>query len=703
MSILEAKGYKITANYYQQLADSSQKTINEATKEKEALQASLNESLVNGTIQKGTDAYYEMIDAINTVTKSIDEAALSQAQYLQKVRETNREIEKSARDAISNLNDEAEFYKDILAYEELYDDNGNLNDAGKATMQLSMTEMSNYIALNNELKQSIADLDEKYAHGEMGFNEYYTQKQSLLSEQQEAIKGYYSECDAIKTLIENGYNAQKEALSDLISKYTEALDAEKNLHDYEKNIKEKTENIDSIKKRIAALQGNDTEEARQKIQKFTIDLKSAQEDLEETQYEQYLSDQKDILDDLQNDYQTFVEEQLKNVQDLINALITDANTNTGAVIDKLDNIAKLWGTDFENNKLKESLETASFGSETNQDANAVKVAEKVYDKFKDDLSEPPTTILAQPPSNDTTANNNNDNEDPDTNSHIKKQQEEEKTKDDIKDKKEKEAENKTHSGAILNSGILKSDSSAIINSDNFKSDKQKEKESLKKIIKNYTGSSDDANQPLRKVKKGETSKSALNKKLSEDYGVVVKSGTGNHGQSYIDMFAKAIGLVGSNGGYGENDEVYQQLKKKYPHLGFSTGGVVGELNKVATDNGDDGWITVKTKERVLTVRQNNLWEKWTKNLPELVNIADYLPSMSEYMPKIPDMATNMQVQNGGNSVNVGDISYTMEFPNVTDPVSMKEAIKQDTSLQNLMRDVTIGQMKKGNKLGMMKY
>lgn len=77
--------------------------------------------------------------------------------------------------------------------------------------------------------------------------------------------------------------------------------------------------------------------------------------------------------------------------------------------------------------------------------------------------------------------------------------------------------------------------------------------------------------------------------------------------------------------------------------------------------------------------------------------------MSEYMPKIPDMATNMQVQNGGNSVNVGDISYTMEFPNVTDPASMKEAIKQDTSLQNLMRDVTIGQMNKGNKLGIMKY
>lgn len=334
-------------------------------------------------------------------------------------------------------------------------------------------------------------------------------------------------------------------------------------------------------------------------------------------------------------------------------------------------------------------------------ANAVKVSEKVYDKFKDDLSTSKVIKLGDPPVLPT-----DNSEDPDTNSHKKKEQEEEtaKTSDqssnldyteiakvDVKNKDDEKAKNKTQSGAI-------------VNPEAYKSDKEKEKESFKKIINNLIGSSDDTNKPLRKVKKGETSKSALNKKLSADYGVVVKSGAGNHGQKYIDMFAKAVGLVGSGGGYGENDEVYQKLKKEYPHLGFSTGGVVGELNKVATDNGDDGWITVKTKERVLTARQNNLWEKWTKNLPELVNIADYLPSMSEYMPKIPDMATNMKVQNTGrNSVDIGNISYTMEFPNVTDPASMKEAIKQDTSLQDMLRDITIGQMKKGNKLGMMKY
>lgn len=800
ISILEAKGYKANASYYEKLAQISGETITKNTDDLTALKNKLQEGLDNGTIQVGTDSYYEMVDAISSVEKNIDASTLSQEQFLQKVRETNAELKEHARTAISDLNDEAEFYQDILSYKDAYDDNGNMTDAGKSRLGLSLTKMSNDIALNNKYNKAIAELDASYAKHEIGYDEYYTKRKELVSQQRESIKNYYSETDAIKSLIEEGYNAQKDALSDLISKYTDALDAAKNLHDYEKSIKEKTENIDSIKKRIAALQGNDTEEARQKIQKLNIDLKKAKEDLDETQYEQYINDQKDILNEMQNDYEKFVEEQLKDVDDLIRKLIEGAKGNTQDVLKVLESLANKWDIDL-SAILKNDMEKGDFSSVDNKDSNAIDNANKHYDEDKKNEE-------YNPPAPDDNKSNNEDSKNTETKKTLT---------DILKEIADKNANETTHQihgvegkdqngnmwynrlstdkinqlvydktgnviedsalmdlakklGVEIPKGLTKEmlyssldkqpklaqefrdalfeklqdmdfstdietllsgfttsiktpSTSDIIKAEEDKvaapgetnayaeqakaeaerQSKENETKYLKKILNNLTGSANDTNKPLRKIKPGETSKSALNKKLSEDYGVVVKSGTGNHGQSYIDMFAKAIGLVGSNGGYGENDEVYQQLKKKYPHLGFSTGGVVGELNKVATDNGDDGWITVKTKERVLTARQNNLWEKWTKNLPELVNIADYLPSMSEYMPKIPDMATNMRVQNGGNSVNVGDISYTMEFPNVTDPASMKEAIKQDTSLQNLMRDVTIGQMKKGNKLGMMKY
>lgn len=788
ISILEAKGYKANASYYEKLAQISGETIAKNTDELTALKNKLQEGLDNGTIQVGTDSYYEMVDAISSVEKNIDAATLSQEQFLQKVRETNAELKEHARTAISDLNDEAEFYQDILSYKDAYDDNGNMTDAGKSRLGLSMTKMSNDIALNNKYNEAIAELDAEYdnGNGKIGYDDYYTKRKELISQQRESIKNYYSEIDAIKSLIEEGYNAQKDALSDLISKYTDALDAAKNLHDYEKSIKEKTENIDSIKKRIAALQGNDTEEARQKIQKLQIDLKKAQEDLDETQYEQYINDQKEILSEMQDDYEKFVEEQLKDVDDLIRKLIEGAKGNTQDVLKVLESLANKWDIDL-SAILKNDMEKGDFSSVDNKDSNAVDNANKHYDEDKKNEE-------YNPPAPDDNKSNNEDSKNTETKKTLT---------DILKEIADENANETTHQihgvegkdqngnmwynrlstdkinqlvydktgnviedsalmdlakklGVEIPKGLTKemlyssldkqpklaqefrdalfeklqdmdfsTDIETLLSgfttptgeskpagesktyaeqakAEAERQSKENETKYLKKILNNLTGSANDTNKPLRKIKPGETSKSALNKKLSADYGVVVKSGTGNHGQKYIDMFAKAIGLIGGDG-YGENDEVYQKLKKEYPHLGFSTGGVVGELNKVATDNGDDGWITVKTKERVLTARQNNLWEKWTKNLPELVNIADYLPSMSEYMPKIPDMAANMQVQNGGNSVNIGDISYTMEFPNVTDSDSMKEAIKHDTSLQDMLRDVTIGQMKKGNKLGMMKY
>lgn len=679
ISILETKGYKANASYYEKLAQISGETIAKNTDELTALKNKLQEGLDNGTIQVGTDSYYEMVDAISSVEKNIDAATLSQEQFLQKVRETNAELKEHARTAISDLNDEAEFYQDILSYKDAYDDNGNMTDAGKSRLGLSLTKMSNDIALNNKYNEAIAELDAEYdnGNGKIGYDDYYTKRKELISQQRESIKNYYSEIDAIKSLIEEGYNAQKDALSDLISKYTDALDAAKNLHDYEKSIKEKTENIDSIKKRIAALQGNDTEEARQKIQKLQIDLKKAKEDLDETQYEQYINDQKDILNEMQNDYEKFIEEQLKDVDDLIRKLIEGAKENTQDVLKVLESLANKWDIDL-SAILKNDMEKGDFSSVDNKDSNAVDNANKHYNEDKKNEEYNP------PAPDDNKSNDSSDDEDPDTNSHKKKEQEEEEERRKaIEEANQELIENlkKQDNNNILESKPEK-DSPQILQSKLDPKEKSKMIAQTRSFINTHG----------KDIPKDKIS-SYVNKKI---YAQTKKALSKND----LIQLAKNLGVKYDNA--SKTGKLAKRLKE-IGYKGFSTGGVVGQLNKVATDNGDDGWITVKTKERVLTARQNNLWEKWTKNLPELVNISDYLPSMSEYMPKIPDMATNMQVQNGGNSVNVGDISYTMEFPNVTDPASMKEAIKQDTSLQNLMRDVTIGQMKKGNKLGMMKY
>ena len=121
-------------------------------------------------------------------------------------------------------------------------------------------------------------------------------KQELIKAQQDAIANANNERDAIKSLIEDGINAQLDALQKLIQRYKDALQSTADLYNYQKSISEKTSNIASIQKQINAYSGDNSEETQSKIQQLQQSLKDAKSDLENTEYQQYLSDQEQLLD-----------------------------------------------------------------------------------------------------------------------------------------------------------------------------------------------------------------------------------------------------------------------------------------------------------------------------------------------------------------------------------------------------------------------
>ena len=84
-------------------------------------------------------------------------------------------------------------------------------------------------------------------------------KQDLIDKQQEAIKSSISEKDAIKDLVNDGYNDLLNALQKVIDKQKESLSAEKSLHDYQRTVAEQTATIAQLQKRLLALQGDNSE------------------------------------------------------------------------------------------------------------------------------------------------------------------------------------------------------------------------------------------------------------------------------------------------------------------------------------------------------------------------------------------------------------------------------------------------------------
>lgn len=96
-------------------------------------------------------------------------------------------------------------------------------------------------------------------------------------------------------------------------------------------MEESTKNIASLKKQIAAYQGDTSEESRAKIQELSASLQEEEESLKEAEYDKYISDQKALLDDLYLEYETILNQRLDNVDYLIEQMIAEVNANASSI------------------------------------------------------------------------------------------------------------------------------------------------------------------------------------------------------------------------------------------------------------------------------------------------------------------------------------------------------------------------------------
>lgn len=82
---------------------------------------------------------------------------------------------------------------------------------------------------------------------------------------------------------------------------------------------------------MSAYQGDVSEETQAKIQQIKVDLESAKEDLEETEYEKLISDSQQLLDELYLEYETILNTRLDNIDALLADMISEINTDASSI------------------------------------------------------------------------------------------------------------------------------------------------------------------------------------------------------------------------------------------------------------------------------------------------------------------------------------------------------------------------------------
>lgn len=331
---LEELGFLGAKTYYELLSDVERENIKVMEKEISTLTDRMSEAVNSGEIAEGSKAWYEMQKEINKVKESLQEAHTNLIEFANEIRNLDWEVFDFIQDRIEKITDESEFLIDLLSNSKLHTDKGQLTDEGMTTMGLHGVKYNVFMNQADQYAEEMRKISQDLAKDPYD-TELIKRKEELIELQQKSILNAEDEKQAIKDLVEEGIDLEIDSLKELIDAYKDRMDSTKDLYDYQKKVKKQTEEIAQLQKQMTAYENDTSEEARAKIQEIKVNLNDAIEELKETEYDKFISSQKELLDDLIIDYEETLNLRLDNIDALMLDMIDAINANAVSIADTL--------------------------------------------------------------------------------------------------------------------------------------------------------------------------------------------------------------------------------------------------------------------------------------------------------------------------------------------------------------------------------
>lgn len=347
--LLEEQGWFASTLLNNSMIEQEQKNLVKLEQERDALTKALNSAMASGKIEAESEDWYSMQSAIDDCTSSIYDAKKALVEYDNAIRQINWDAFDRTRDDVSNLIDETQFLVDLLKDEDITDDNGNMNDNGKAAQALIAQKYQLYLNQAKAYKDEILKINEELTNDPYD-KELLDRKQELIKAQQDAINSSISEKEALKDLVQEGYDTFLDKLDEVIQKYKDLMSQQKDAYDYEKSIAEKTKALNALEKQYSAVQGDNSEEGKKNIQQLKDQINTAKDDLKDTEYEKLISDTQAILDNLADTTKTWLDGRLDSFDITMQEIIDQSNENASNISQTITSTAENYGY-----KLSESM------------------------------------------------------------------------------------------------------------------------------------------------------------------------------------------------------------------------------------------------------------------------------------------------------------------------------------------------------------
>lgn len=331
----EMKGNLVSKNYYSAMYAEEQKNLSLLQQKYDQL----SNKLSNGTVKQGSEEFNEMAKEIKEVSKAIIESNTAIEEYQKTMRELDWEVFDLIEEKIGNVTEESEFLIDLLSNSKLFNDDGSITSQGQATLGLHVANMKVYESQIKDYADEIARLDEEFANDSLDQN-YLERREELVELQRDSILAMQDEKQSIKDLMSEGYDSLLSYMDEVINKRKELFSQTSDARSFQKTVQEQTDEITRLQNILNSYNGDLSEEAKAAVQKYEIELKDAESNLEDTLYDKYISDQEQMLDALADDTEQWVNERLDNINGLIEDVITSTDANADTIKTTLETEVK---------------------------------------------------------------------------------------------------------------------------------------------------------------------------------------------------------------------------------------------------------------------------------------------------------------------------------------------------------------------------
>ena len=273
------------------------------------------------------------------------------------INEINFKVFERVQDQFENLHSELDNLIELFDEFDKSDGNGGWSKEALSSLGLisQKYELARYQA--ETYAREIEELNQAYLDGKFSTLEYQDKLAELTQGQWDAIDAYREAEETILSLNEARINEEIEGIELEIDKFRELIDAEREaleerqkLENYKETIANKTKNIESLERQIAAMQMDSSQSAIARRKLLEEQLSEARQDLEKTERE-HAYDSK--LEDLDKQLSAFEKEQneeieqlrqsLENKEQLIADSLEQVKQNSAIIGEEIKNMAEYHG------------------------------------------------------------------------------------------------------------------------------------------------------------------------------------------------------------------------------------------------------------------------------------------------------------------------------------------------------------------------